>query len=61
MTKQRTSPPLALICHPYIFALKEGKAKTNNMLDYDLLLLMRNCSEVVRSPQLQEQMEQKRL
>lgn len=42
---------LTLMCHPYMFALKEGQHIGQDMLDYSLLLLQRNCSEVINSPE----------
>lgn len=41
---------LRVICHPYIFALKEGREIADNPLDYSLLLLQRNCTEILKSP-----------
>lgn len=42
--------PLITLCHPYIFALKEGQYFSNDLMDYSLLLLHRDCSEVIKSP-----------
>lgn len=50
MSKSKYETPLTLICHPYLFALKEGLGISQNMMDYHLLLLQKNCSEVLRSP-----------
>lgn len=58
MNKKTLNPPkqnqnsLETICHPYLFALKEGKQIQDDLMDYSLLLLQRNCSEVIRSPSL---------
>lgn len=41
---------IALLCHPYLFALKEGNKIRDNLMDYSLLLLQRNCTEVIKSP-----------
>lgn len=41
---------LALLCHPYMFALKEGHQIGDDLLDYSLLLLQRSCIEIIRSP-----------
>lgn len=42
---------LKVICHPYLFALKEGHGIRKDLLDYSLLLLQRQCTEVIRAPQ----------
>lgn len=52
MTTPNSEKPLALICHPYLFALKEGRDISGDLLDYNLLLLQRNCSEVIKSPKI---------
>lgn len=44
---------LALLCHPYLFALKEGNI-VQNPFDYSLLLMQRNCTEVIKSPDSQQ-------
>lgn len=41
---------LSLLCHPYMFALKEGRGIGEDLMDYSLLLLQRNCIEVMHSP-----------
>ncbi len=41
---------LTLMCHPYVFALKEGKLIGDDPLDYSLLLLQRQCAEILYSP-----------
>lgn len=41
---------LALLCHPYVFALKEGPNISQDPLDFSLLLMQRNCAEVIKSP-----------
>jgi hypothetical protein len=41
---------LMMMCHPYIFALKEGREISNDFFDYSLMLMQRNCSEIVKSP-----------
>ncbi|MBA3957676.1 MAG: hypothetical protein H0X51_04680 [Parachlamydiaceae bacterium] len=48
MSKSRGELPLTIICHPYLFALKEGGDISKDLLDYSLLLLQRNCSEIIR-------------
>ena len=45
----RVNKELALLCHPYLFALKEGDV-SKNPFDYSLLLMQRNCTEVIKSP-----------
>lgn len=50
MSKHKADTPLTVICHPYLFALKEGKEITQDLMDYNLLLLQRICSEHIRSP-----------
>lgn len=52
MTNHRDSNQFTLICHPYLFALKEGKEIRQDPMDYSLLLLQRNCTEVIRSPKV---------
>lgn len=44
---------LILLCHPFLFALKEGQGITKNCLDYSLLLMQRNCAEIIKSPKTQ--------
>lgn len=46
---EKNQNPLKSICHPYIFALQEGKEIRKDLLDYSLLLLQRNCTEIMRS------------
>lgn len=41
---------LMMMCNPYIFALKEGREISKDFFDYSLMLMQRNCSEVVKSP-----------
>lgn len=41
---------LGKLCYPYFFALKEGNEIQKNKIDYSLLLLQRQCIEVVESP-----------
>jgi len=52
MNTNRDNDQLTLICHPYLFALKEGKEIYQDPMDYSLLLLQRNCTEVIKSPEL---------
>lgn len=52
MAQQQRDLPLGLICHPYLFALKEGQQIRHDMMDFSLLLLHRNCTEVIRSPRV---------
>lgn len=47
---------LALLCHPYLFALKEGNI-VQNPFDYSLLLMQRNCTEVIKSPSFTQDVE----
>lgn len=44
---------LLYMCHPYLFALKEGQGITTDCLDYSLLLMQRNCAEIIKSPTTQ--------
>lgn len=53
-SKAQNSNQLTIICHPYLFALKEGSKIKQDMMDYSLLLLQRNCSEVIKSPEAQQ-------
>lgn len=46
----KVNKDLILLCHPYLFALKEGSDIRQDFLDYSLLLMQRNCSEVIKSP-----------
>ncbi|KAF3361498.1 hypothetical protein PHSC3_001873 [Chlamydiales bacterium STE3] len=41
---------LTNMIHPYVFLLKEGKAISENYLDYSLLMLQTTCPEVIPSP-----------
>ena len=50
MAMPKENNQLLLLCHPYMFALKEGRSIQHNLMDYSLLLLQRNCAEVVHSP-----------
>lgn len=52
MAEDREFNSLSGLCQPYIVALKSGDFK-KNLLDYQLLLLQRNCLEIVRSPKQQ--------
>ena len=45
----KVNKDLALLCHPYLFALKEGDV-SKNPFDYSLLLMQRNCAEIIKSP-----------
>lgn len=55
MHKQKGNHDLLLMCHPYLFALKEGQSISKDCLDYSLLLMQRNCSEVIKSQTTQAQ------
>ncbi len=48
---------LAVLCHPYLFALKEGRKIGDDLLDYSLLLLQRSCVEIIRSPERASQLK----
>jgi len=48
--KYKTQSTLTLACHPFMFALKEGTAYQENMMDFSLMLLQRTCTECIRSP-----------
>lgn len=50
---QKGNHDLLFMCHPYLFALKEGHGITNDCLDYSLLLMQRNCAEIIKSPTTQ--------
>jgi hypothetical protein len=50
MTSEKAQNQLKLVCHPYLFALKEGRMIKEDLLDFSLLLLQRNCTEVIKSP-----------
>lgn len=53
----KVNKELALLCHPYLFALKEGDI-SKNPFDYSLLLMQRNCTEVIKSPVIDLQSKQ---
>lgn len=46
----RTQSTLTLVCHPFMFALKEGQDHQENMMDFSLMLLHRTCTEWIQSP-----------
>lgn len=50
MRPARQNHDLMMMCHPYLFALKEGHEITQNFFDYSLLLMQRHCTEIVNSP-----------
>jgi hypothetical protein len=53
LMKTQNPNQLTIMCHPYLFALKEGQLIKEDMLDYSLLLLQRSCNEVIKSPKAQ--------
>lgn len=53
MQSHKRNHDLLFMCHPYLFALKEGTGILNNCLDYSLLLMQRNCAEIIQSPKTQ--------
>jgi hypothetical protein len=50
MSSEKAQNQLKLVCHPYLFALKEGRKIKEDLLDFSLLLLQRNCTEIIKSP-----------
>lgn len=48
--KSKYSQNLKNLVYPYQFALKEGENITTDSLDYSLMMLQVDCSEVIRSP-----------
>ncbi len=50
----KTHSDLKQILHPYLFVLKEGKTIGDDFLDYSLIMLHVNCTEVLQSPRVPE-------
>lgn len=51
----KPSNPLTTILHPYVFVLKEGGTIKKNFLDYSLMMLLVNSTEVLRDKDIQKQ------
>ncbi len=48
----KTHKDLKQILHPYLFVLKEGKEISDDYLDYSLLMLHVNCTEILHAPKI---------
>jgi hypothetical protein len=48
--KESQTKPYDQFLHPFVFILKEGKEIQNDFLDYSLLLLQVNLTDVIPSP-----------
>lgn len=48
--KADSTRDLQALLHPYLFVLKEGKDIKDNLMDYSLLMLRVNATEVINSP-----------
>jgi len=46
---------LRSLIYPYTFVLQEGKRIKKNLLDYSLIIMLSESSEVIRSPELDPQ------
>ncbi len=51
MSENPNNQHLRSLVYPYTFVLQEGKRIKKNLLDYSLMIMLSEPSEIIRSPE----------